>query len=484
MNTNPQRKNFLLLELLVYGLTALYFVFKILHFIFFDYSLDIYSCLQLSRDWAHNKPLMYENLFGPFANQHNAFIMLLFFPLTEFIGCYGFFIVQFLVWIYTLSVVFKLLSRQSIPTKVIVFFVLLLGPVAYYQYDDPLYGFNPELFFVPFVICLANAIIHKNKWQIILWYVLIILVREDGIVLATCVHVMIYYLQPGNPDNVFKTIWKEKRIVIIGLLIFIAGILRMFLLKENNTSRMACIQYDLTVLTPQQLLNFFVPDVSKAMLLIISAFVILFMVLPVKKKFLGVLLLLLPMISSNMAASIFNFSHETGSAFAPRISYVYGALVCSVLIILSQQSFDLPPATAAATTTILVILQYWSLHYVRKYDYFKNSFALISGNHKSQEEMNKIQQMKNLAFKLEYNFPIEIPWKYFKAFDKQDICFPERSFNAYKSPIIIITEKNNPLEKSSPPYPDMLKFENNDFIFYFAKEVDENIFRSLDQIEN
>ena len=71
---------------------------------------------------------------------------------------------------------------------------------------------------------------------------------------------------------------------------------------------------------------------------------------------------------------------------------------------------------------------------------------------------------------LEKDFPVEVPFKYFKAFDKQDICFPERSYNAYKSPRLIIEEKNS-TEKASIPYPGMKKSENKYFIFYFAEDA-------------
>ena len=171
-----------------------------------------------------------------------------------------------------------------------------------------------------------------------------------------------------------------------------------------------------------------------------------------------------------MIASIFNFSHETGSCFAPRISFVYAAILAAVITIVYQNRIVLSAPILIGIGICLLGMQYWSLTYVRKYNYFQNSFALLAGNNKSEDERSKILIMKKLSMGLEKDFPVEVPFKYFKAFDKQDICFPERSYNAFKSPRLIIAEKNS-TEKASIPYPGMKKSENKYFIFYFAEDA-------------
>jgi hypothetical protein len=228
----------------------------------------------------------------------------------------------------------------------------------------------------------------------------------------------------------------------------------------------------------RQLLDYYIPDISKAILLMLSGFVILYIVLPVKKKIFGVLLFLSPMVLSNMIASIFNFSHETGSCFAPRVSYVYGALLASIIAALYYTEPKLNKNFVIALSLILIIGQYVSLRYVRDYDYFQNSFGLLTGNHKTEAEQNKIAQMKKISSKLGQGFPVESPWKYFKAFDKQDICFPGRSYNAFIKPLLIIEEKNNPLEIASPPTSTMNRYENARFIFYYEKDLlTEEVFK-------
>jgi hypothetical protein len=459
-------------ELAGYGILSLYFIFKLLHFRYYDYTSDIFSCLQLSRDWLHGKPFGYENLFGPFANQHNCFILFLFFPLTEFIGCYGFFLVQLIAYAYAIYCISRLNQRMSPGFRLLFLLAFMLGPLGYYIYDDPEFGFNPELLYIPFGIALAYHLVQQNKNGIILWYFLLILIREDAIVLAVCIHLAYYYLMNNNPAPVFRVLWERRVIILTGLLIFGAGVARLMLHKENNTSRLACIKYDLTVLTPQQLLNYFVPDVLKSFLLILTALLFLFWVLPAKRKLIGLLLLISPLVLCNMVASVFTFSHETGSCFAPRVGFVLGILIPAILFALHYNPlFKISTLNALLAVITVVLLQWWSLNYVRGYDYYRNSFALVTGNPKSPVELQKIEMMKQLSAKLWKGLPVEMPTRYFKAFSDRDICFPARNMYAFHPPLIIVVEKNNPRDGASPPNTDMDSCENEFFKIYYTKGV-------------
>ncbi len=60
-----------------------------------EYETDLFSVLQLSRDFLWGKPLLYENAYGDNTAYHNSYLMPLYAPFTVAFGGKGLFVAGF-----------------------------------------------------------------------------------------------------------------------------------------------------------------------------------------------------------------------------------------------------------------------------------------------------------------------------------------------------------------------------------------------------
>lgn len=180
---------------------ALFFVVKCLHFMRLDYTSDLFSHFQLSRDWMLGKPLFYENSFGFHSKFHNYFIDVLMGPFTYIFSVYGLFIVLFGLAILGLFNVLKLLEvkNSSFQTKFL-FTVFFVGPLTYFVFHNEHYGFHTEMLYVPLLLLCISSMLRANNW-FWLWAILATLVKEDGIVLlGSCIS--LFYVAQWNQKTI------------------------------------------------------------------------------------------------------------------------------------------------------------------------------------------------------------------------------------------------------------------------------------------
>ena len=62
-----------------------------------------------------------------------------------------------------------------------------LGPIAYAVFDNPVFGFHPELCYPPLCVLLALDLREGRSRRAIVVAALTLLVKEDGAVLCACV---------------------------------------------------------------------------------------------------------------------------------------------------------------------------------------------------------------------------------------------------------------------------------------------------------
>ena len=119
--------------------------------------------------------------------------------LTEFFGAYGLF-AGFLLLLFLAarsSLLFLDRSLAGWTHGRIIFGSLLLGPVGFWFWDNPIYGFHLELLLLPLGIFYTLSMIGGSRWRW-LWLALICLTREEGPLFAWSIHLLVLFVGQGE----------------------------------------------------------------------------------------------------------------------------------------------------------------------------------------------------------------------------------------------------------------------------------------------
>lgn len=219
----------------------LFFCFKIARFnaLYYTYN-DMYIFLQASCSWMDGRPLLYENIWGYDDRIHNNYAMLLWGPLIYVSGAYGAFAVQVGLLALSYGLLLRQLSRQMASWAVwAALSVLLLGPVWFWLNDHPGIGWHPELTYFPLSILFFLALYtYQSTW---FWVTgaLIVLVKEDGALLAGAIHLAylcLQYLATNRERSIFGLLTRPLFWRVLGgwAAVFIAGM--VFLSYKNHSA--------------------------------------------------------------------------------------------------------------------------------------------------------------------------------------------------------------------------------------------------------
>ncbi|MBO0933616.1 hypothetical protein [Fibrella aquatilis] len=193
----------------------LFFAFKAFSFqaLYYTYN-DLYIFLQNSCSWMDGRPLLYENVWGYDDRIHNNYAMLLWGPLIYTFGAYGAFAAQtglaLLSYVLLLRSMGRTLARSD---SWLVLSVLLLGPVWIWFNDHPGIGWHPELTYFPLSILFLLALQAQRIGWIILAGAMLVLVKEDGALLAGSIHLAFLSLNYliANPKRAVFGILAQQR---------------------------------------------------------------------------------------------------------------------------------------------------------------------------------------------------------------------------------------------------------------------------------
>lgn len=190
------------------------------------YHTDFFGFLEMSRSLSRSGELLRDNVYGHHAAIHNYYLMLAFSPLTLGFGAYG--LILGLVLLHVAAV----WRVAFAPTLDLPGRVALLGgslsPIAYAIFDNPVFGFHPELCYPPLCVLLALDLREGRSRRAILVAALTMLVKEDGAVLCACVLVAhyalrLFELRAAAPDERRRVLAAASRSLLAATLAFGAG---------------------------------------------------------------------------------------------------------------------------------------------------------------------------------------------------------------------------------------------------------------------
>ncbi|GAB3726764.1 hypothetical protein GCM10028816_19910 [Spirosoma lituiforme] len=219
----------------------LFFWFKVIRFQGLYYTFnDMYIFLQASCSWMNGRPVLYENIWGYDDRIHNNYAMLLWGPFIYVAGPYAVFAIQTGLSLLSYGLLLRQLSSRMASWALwLVLAVLLAGPVWFWFNDHPGIGWHPELTYFPLSILFMLALQANRPGWFLLTACLIVLVKEDGALLAGAIHlafVSIQYLATDRRRTIFGVLTQPKFwFVLVGwALVFIAGM--AFLSYKNHAA--------------------------------------------------------------------------------------------------------------------------------------------------------------------------------------------------------------------------------------------------------
>ncbi|GAB4033356.1 hypothetical protein GCM10028809_34850 [Spirosoma gilvum] len=219
----------------------LFFCFKVIRFqaLYYTYN-DMYIFLQASCSWMNGRPILYENIWGYDDRIHNNYAMLLWGPLIYIWGAYGAFAVQFGLTLLSYTLLLRHLAIRLANWAVwMILAVLLLGPVWFWLYDHPDIGWHPELTYFPLSLLFLLALHYGHRGWFFVTALLLVLVKEDGALLAGAIHLAflcLQYLVSDRQRSIFGILTKSRFWIVLGswALVFIAGM--AFLSFKNHAA--------------------------------------------------------------------------------------------------------------------------------------------------------------------------------------------------------------------------------------------------------
>jgi len=190
------------------------------------FETDLFSFLEMSWSWYHAGLLLHDNAYGAHFAIHNYYLLPFFSPLTIPLGAYGLIVV--LVGLHLLAV--RRVARAAAldqPGRLAVL-AALLCPIAYYVFDNPVWGFHPELCYPPLAALLAVELLEARTGRAVFVALLVVLVKEDGAVLAAAVLGAYFAGRLWSlPSSAREERRKVARAALLGLLamsvVFLAG---------------------------------------------------------------------------------------------------------------------------------------------------------------------------------------------------------------------------------------------------------------------
>ncbi|RAI78186.1 hypothetical protein HMF3257_36230 [Spirosoma telluris] len=192
----------------------------------------MYAFLQMSRSWVDDRPFMYENVWGYHHKIHNYYTVLLWGPLCRAFGAYGLFAVQAGLLLISYAAVNEQLYKRHLQdwARYVLLGVVLFGPVSFWLNDHPNIGWHTELTYLPFALLFALALLRRVRLPAIIAGIAIILVKEDGAVLAAMIHLAYEGIQFTRKRS-GQPLWKwlgQRRFWLITIgwgVVFLLGML-------------------------------------------------------------------------------------------------------------------------------------------------------------------------------------------------------------------------------------------------------------------
>ncbi len=365
-----------------------------------EYTSDLFNFVTSSRSIFEGRPIFWENSRGAGSWLHNNFIIFLAYPFTADFGAYG--LVAFTGVIYALSVAFlwHQVIKQKLPgSSVVMVLVLAFGPVGLWLFDDPIYGWHPELLYPPLALGFAAALLAQSAWRYV-FMVLMLLVRQDGAVLCCCIELgYLWFRTKAVQLRLSECLWIVGRYLII----FSLGMLILNIFAPAGDIRVSQALQNIQLILTNDGSRAEVREIFWRLSVLSSALLLCILQWVGVRDLLAILMLSIPILVVGIIAALAHFPlplSTFGLMWPPRYALLFAFALSVLLFLLSRpQGWDYFASRRVMLTLLLlgtsIYLQFRLLQDFCGYDYFGRIYQAFS-----TKAITQISQLKRGEIKL------------------------------------------------------------------------------------
>lgn len=408
-----------------------------------EYELDLFTILQLSRDYLFGKPFLYENAYGYNAAIHNYYLVPLCAPFTVLFGGKGLFVAGFVFMVWAWWLVSKLLSQVSVG-KGVLFVLLFFSPTAFFLWDNFHFGWHTENFFYPLCVVLMASLLLKQKLSIWLSAIFLIINREDGVIHALAIFMMFRAIE--NKDGFWLSLKKLLPYIFAAIILFFAGLLLLQSISNGDSRINDTIERFLNNYDAHEV-SFYLSDTSLNWVLLCG--IIWLCALAIARKwlfFIWSLLAIVPIILSNIYSGLYYFPDpKYGINWAPRLAGIYGFLVAMFLLAVvsnkekyNKLSYNIIFPLIGLFVCYIQTIGLERLHYYQQYTVLKRVNLAWSGTCPKESNKEVFGELEQLSNKIPNNYPVRMDLYLFAMFDHVDFIWPNINKHPYNEPKLLI----------------------------------------------
>jgi len=219
--------------LVVWAGIAKVFLFRNLEY----HKKDLFSFLEMSWSWLYGGRMLHDNVYGAHTAIHNFYVLPLLSPLTVPLGAYG--LILALTALY-LAGALRVARTSALdrPGRIAVL-TGLIGPVALFVFDNPAWGFHPELFYPPLVALLVLDLLEGRTRRALLPAVGMLIVKEDGAVLLATVLLVHFawrlWRLRGGPREERRKVLAVALLTLFAVTVLFAAGMALLALQSEET---------------------------------------------------------------------------------------------------------------------------------------------------------------------------------------------------------------------------------------------------------
>lgn len=404
-----------------------FFLFsKIYLFQHLAYTSDLFMFLQMSRSWIEKGLFLQENCYAGQLPIHNYFLMPLFYLFTGWLGAYGLFLT---LWSLIFFALYRLARAVSAPLLPILF----LLPVAFWVCDHPNYGFGVELIQVPVSLLLALNLLQHRKKESLLWGTLLVLNKEDGVVLLASILISHHWSLYGFKE--WTSLFKK-----IGFCLFIFAFGLIFQKTQGNRTTHVLSVF-LNSLSNFGDIRNWIRGIKVCALLALPVFI--FSIPKQWKRWLPIFIVgFAPLAIVGLIGGTEYGSEDWvhGIHWTIRYALVWGFVLSTLLFLTFRTTQTFNARKTSLSFLLIALTQIFVLAYYRNYYVWERvlPFAFADKLPIAALSAQEKKFFTCLSQNLKYRTPIAIEGPFFYYFHQQEIVWPDRIPNASQSPEISI----------------------------------------------
>lgn len=444
----------LLLAVIVY-----WFLVKSVLFHQLEYTSDLFSNLQLTRSFFEGRPLLWENAYGDHKAFHSYYVAIFLYPLTRPLGAYGLFMTQAGLYYFAVHKVLRR-ARDAVEHRREAYWALLLvlalGPIAFWIWDDPIYGFHYELLFVPLSLFLAASLLERSRlsW---LFGALIVFVREEGAIVAWSIHVLYEVLNGESAIEASadrsRLIARLTRLTCIWVIVFF-GAMTLLVAMGGRGGRLGFALSGLRgMLDNPGSRSLLVASFVDAALLLAAGGLVYLAGIPLRGLAAGALVSVPLVVVAAIGALIYGPALRAhGLAWPPRFAMLWSVALISSLFAIERAprpvfaTRRLRRIVVAAAVVASIGAQILALQVRREYPFFSR-FTLQAFSSAPRFVASALMPAENafllcLGRDLPTHTPVTSTGGLFGRFHRQDLLWPDRVRNAWRFPEVVVCDES------------------------------------------